>query len=42
MHISVNLIFSSFQGVEYQILPEHGLCARALYDYQAGKSKEYS
>merc|ERR1719495_1722184 len=22
-------------GIEYQILPEHGLCARALYDYQA-------
>ncbi|XP_045138484.1 LOW QUALITY PROTEIN: drebrin-like protein B [Portunus trituberculatus] len=27
-------------GVEYQILPEHGLCARALYDYQAADDTE--
>nr|XP_027235581.1 drebrin-like protein B isoform X2 [Penaeus vannamei] len=27
-------------GVEYQILPEHGLCARALYDYQAADDSE--
>nr|XP_045582822.1 drebrin-like protein A isoform X1 [Procambarus clarkii] len=27
-------------GMEYQILPEHGLCARALYDYQAADDTE--
>ncbi|XP_071535140.1 drebrin-like protein isoform X2 [Panulirus ornatus] len=27
-------------GMEYQILPEHGLCARALYDYQAADETE--
>ncbi|KAK7073461.1 hypothetical protein SK128_015256, partial [Halocaridina rubra] len=27
-------------GMEYQILPEHGLCARALYDYQAADHTE--
>ncbi|XP_018026771.1 drebrin-like protein A isoform X2 [Hyalella azteca] len=30
------------QGVEYQLLPEHGLCARALYDYQASDNTEIS
>ncbi|CAL4065961.1 unnamed protein product, partial [Meganyctiphanes norvegica] len=27
-------------GMEYQILAEHGLCARALYDYQAADDTE--
>ncbi|XP_042223915.1 drebrin-like protein B [Homarus americanus] len=30
----------SYNGMEYQILPEHGLCARALYDYQAADDTE--
>ena len=29
-------------GVEYQLLPEHGLCARALFDYQAADDTEIS
>ncbi|XP_076053194.1 actin binding protein 1 isoform X10 [Oratosquilla oratoria] len=27
-------------GVQYQLLPEHGLCATALYDYQAADETE--
>ncbi|KAK3861266.1 hypothetical protein Pcinc_032737 [Petrolisthes cinctipes] len=36
---SIGMLYE-VDGVEYQILPEHGLCARALYDYQAADDTE--
>ncbi|XP_064087145.1 LOW QUALITY PROTEIN: drebrin-like protein [Macrobrachium nipponense] len=36
---SIGMVYE-VDGMEYQILPEHGLCARALYDYQAADDTE--